>query len=115
MALTKFDIVKTPIITPKSVELYRELGQYTFQVHKKANKIMVKDAVKRLWDVDVEKVRIVNLPAKLKTANRRSFMSPGKKKAIVTLKKGYSIEIPGLFETMATQQPAAEKAQVEGK
>lgn len=111
MALSKYDIVKSPIITPKSVELYRTLGQYTFQVHPKANKVMVKDAVKRLWDVDVEKVRIVNLPAKLKTFNRHSFISSGKKKAIVTLKKGYKIEIPGLFETMASQQPAVEKAE----
>ena len=107
MELSIYNVIKSPIISTKSIDVYRKFGQYTFHIHKKANKTMVKDAVKRLWSVEVEKVCVVSLPDKAKSFNRKSFTASGKKKAIVTLKKGYKIEIPGLFETVESQQQVA--------
>ncbi|NDD54992.1 50S ribosomal protein L23 [bacterium] len=105
MELTRFDVIKRPLITTKTVELYKELGQYTFEVHLDANKSMVRDAVEKLWNVKVEKVRIIKLHGKNKAFNRRPYKGSDLKKAIITLAQGHKIEIPGLFETMTAQQP----------
>ncbi len=104
MELTRFDIIKRPLITTKTVDLYKKLGQYTFEVHLNANKSMVRDAVEKLWDVKVEKVRMIKLGGKLKSFNKRPYKGSDLKKAIITLVKGYKIEIPGLFESMTAQQ-----------
>jgi len=108
MELSIFDIIKRPLITTKSVGLYKKLGQYTFEIHTSANKLMVRDAVEKLWNVKVDKVRVINVPGKLKSFGRKEYESSDKKKAIVTLKKGYKVEIPGLFETMSTEHTARE-------
>lgn len=115
MELTKFDIIKRPLITPKTVDLYKNLGQYTFEVHIDANKPMIRDAVEKLWNVKVEKVRVINLDGKTKSFNRKPYKASNWKKAIIQLVKGHKIEIPGLFETMtAQQQVQAQDQQVAG-
>ena len=111
MELTRFDIIKRPLLTTKTVELYRELGQYTFEIHANANKSMVKDAIELLWNVKVAKVRTVTLKGKIKAFNRKHYKGSDLKKAIVTLAKGHKIEIPGLFETMTAQQQEAQQHQ----
>ena len=110
MELNIYDIIKAPIISSKSIDLYKRLGQITFEVNKFANKIMVKNAVEKIWDVKVDKVRVINLPGKNKIFARRAFQSPGKKKAIVTLKKGYKVEIPGMFESVGDGMSQVEVA-----
>lgn len=108
MELSIYNIIKRPLVTTKSVELYRKLGTYTFEVHTTANKVMIREAVQKLWNVEVDKVRVVRIPGKIKTFNRRQFESSDRKKALVTLKKGFKIDLPGMFETMApTQQSDA--------
>ena len=100
MELNIYDIIKKTVTTPKSVSIYGNLGKITFEVNKHANKIMVKQAVEKIWDVKVANVNIVNLKGKKKTFARKSFETSGVKKAIVSLKKGYKIDLPGHFETM---------------
>ncbi len=100
MELKVYDIIKQPIMTSRSFELYRKLGKLTFEVHTEANKCMIKDAVQKIWNVKVANVCVITVPAKLKTFGRREFLSSARKKAIITLKKGYKIEIPGMFESM---------------
>ena len=56
--------------------------------------------MEKIWNVKVENVCVVTVPAKLKAFGRKEFLTPAKKKAIITLKKGYKIEIPGMFESM---------------
>lgn len=113
MELTRFDIIKCPLITTKTVDLYKKLGQYTFEVPLSANKPMVRDAVEKLWNVKVAKVRIINLGGKLKSFNKRPYKGSDLKKAIVTLVQGYKIEIPGLFEatTLQTQSQVQQVAE----
>ena len=115
MELNIYDIIKKPVVTSKSVELYKKLGQLTFEINKVANKILVRKAVENIWNVKVAEVRIINIPGKEKVFARRSFVSPGKKKAIVTLKKGYKIEIPGLFESMGAVESAKANQSTEVK
>lgn len=110
MELSIYDIIKRRIITQKSVDLYKKFGKLTFEVHKDANKIMVREAVEKIWDVKVDNVRIMNYEGKNKLFGRRAFKSPDLKKAMVTLKSGYKIELPGSFETMGAQEaPRSEK------
>ena len=102
MELSIYNIIKRPLVTTKSVGLYKKLGLYTFEVHTSANKIMIREAVQKLWNVQVEKVRVVKIPGKIKVFNRKKFESSDRKKALVTLKKGFKIELPGMFESMAS-------------
>lgn len=116
MELSMFDIIKKPVITSKSVELYKKLGQITFEVNTTANRIDIRLAVEKIWNVQVAGVRVINITGKEKTFGRRPFMSSDKKKAIVTLKKGYKIEIPGMFEAMGAAEVAPEhETESEGK
>jgi len=100
MDLKSYDIIKNVFSTTKSNELFHKLGKMTFEVVKTANKVMVKRAVEDIWDVKVANVHILTIKGKQKSFARRLFQTPDRKKAIVTLKKGYKINLPGQFETM---------------
>ena len=116
MELSVFDIIKKPVITSKSVELYKKLGQITFEVNTTANKIDVRQAVEKIWNVKVASVSTANTSGMKKIFGRKRFVSSDKKKAVVTLKKGYKIEIPGMFEAMGVVEVAPEhEIETEGK
>lgn len=85
------DIVKRPIITEKSYGLMSE-GKYTFEVDKKANKLEVKQACEKLFDVKVEKVNVMNVRPKKRRVGRYEGFTPSVKKAIVTLAEGQTID-----------------------
>lgn len=89
-----YDIVKKVILTSKSLQSYLKLGHITFDVHLSANKPMIADAIRKIWNVEVEKVRVCRIAGKNKVAaGRREFRSSDRKKAMVTLKKGYKIDV----------------------
>lgn len=80
-----YDVIIRPVITEKSMSLMGD-RKYTFYVHPDANKIMIKEAVEKMFDgAKVEKVATVNKDGK----KRRRGMTVGRtaksKKAIVTL------------------------------
>jgi len=106
MEVSSYDIVKRIIMTEKSGDLFNRKGKITLEVAKDANKVVVRKAVEKIWDVRVSKVCIMNTPGKTKRFGRRPYFSPGKKKAIVTLQKGYKIEFPGQFESAGTEVAA---------
>lgn len=89
------DIIREPIVTEKSGYQSSELDQYAFVVDSRANKIQIKEAIEKAFDVEVEKVRVANMPAKIGRSARTRKMRTRKsayKKAIVTLADG-SIEL----------------------
>ncbi len=89
------EIIRRPVVTEKSNIAASELNQYTFAVDGKANKHQIKQAIELAWpDVSVEKVRVVNVPAKRSRRLRRlAVRKPGWKKAIITLTPGDRIEL----------------------
>ena len=89
-----YEILKRPVITEKSNFQSDILGQYTFEVDRRVNKHQVKQAVETVFDVTVERVRIINVPAKRarRYGRREVVRKPGWKKALVTLKPGDRIE-----------------------
>ena len=82
------DSIRSPIITEKATIL-SEQNKTVFKVHEKANKKTIKKNIEKLFKVNVIKVNIINQKKKLKIKKgRKSY-----KKAIVTLKKGQSIDL----------------------
>jgi len=93
---TIYDVLRRPLVTEKSNYQLSKLNQYTFVVSNDATKAMVKEAIEKIFEVNVTRVNIIRTPAKrsVRARNRRlSVRKPGVKKAIVTLAEGDSIEI----------------------
>jgi large subunit ribosomal protein L23 len=93
---TIYDILRRPIITEKSTYQSSKLNQFAFEVAKDANKAQIKEAVEKLFDVKVERVNVINVPAKRGVRGRgrhRVVRRPGYKKALVTLAEGQSIDV----------------------
>lgn len=89
-------ILIKPLITEKMTNLTADKGKYGFIVNPKANKIEIKKAIEKRFNVHVTDVRTINYKGKTKTQFRKSGRFVGKtskfKKAIVTLKEGETIE-----------------------
>lgn len=81
-----------PTITEKSTIL-QETGKYTFEIAPKANKVEVKEAVERNFNVTVMDVNICKLRGKRKRYGPRMAKQPDVKKAVVTLKQGDRINL----------------------
>ena len=86
------DSIRNPIITVKATIL-SEQNKTVFKVHSKANKKNIKKNIEKLLKVNVIKVNIINQKSKLKMKQGRKSYKTGYKKAIVTLKKGQSIDL----------------------
>ena len=94
--VSKYEILRRPIITEKSSYLNSQLNQVVFEVDLKATKTTIKEAVETVFDVKVLKVRTMIVSAKKKVAgNSRRLVSRRKKykKAIITLAEGDTIDI----------------------
>ena len=88
-------ILKSLRLTEKSNLQSAEIGQYTFDVFKDANKYAIKSAIEKVFDVSVTRVNIINQKGK-PSRNRKTGKSNYKsdyKKAVVTLKTGDTIEV----------------------
>tara|TARA_B100000941_G_scaffold225345_1_gene167564 strand:+ start:149 stop:442 length:294 start_codon:yes stop_codon:yes gene_type:complete len=86
------DSIINPIITEKATTL-SEQNKTVFKVHEKANKKIIKKNIEKLFKVNVIKVNIINQKTKLKMKQGRKSYKTGYKKAIITLKKGQSIDL----------------------
>ena len=94
-------IIIRPLFTEKMSQLEEIERKYAFQVKSSANKIVIKSEIEQKFDVKVEKVATMNRQGKLKDmtmkSGGRTIRTRGKrsdwKKAIITLKEGYSIDL----------------------
>lgn len=86
MKLTDYDIIIRPIITEKSMALMGD-RKYTFVVHKNANKVQIRNAIEKIFDVQVEKVFTMNYMGKKKRVRIHTGRRPDFKKAIVQLRE----------------------------
>ena len=91
---TIYDVLRRPLVTEKTNKQVYGLNQYSFEVRNDANRTMVKDAVEKLFNVDVVRVNVIVTPGKTKRNLRNRRLSVKKavsKKAIVTLAEGQKI------------------------
>ena len=86
------DSIRNPIITEKATIL-SEQNKTVFKVHEKANKVIIKKNIEKIFKVYVIKVNIINKKTKVKIRQGKKIYKSGYKKAIVTLKKGQSIDL----------------------
>jgi len=90
--IESYDIVKSMLRTEKGTQML-PYNKYLFIVDKKANKIEIKKAIEKIYSVKVDKINTVNLKGKKRRIRFKEGKRPDWKKALVTLKKGHTIEI----------------------
>ena len=86
------DSIRNPIITEKATIL-SEQNKTVFKVHSGANKKTIKKNIEKIFKVNVVKVNIINKKTKKKIKQGKLATKSGYKKAIITLKKGQSIDL----------------------
>ena len=87
-----FDKILSPVVTEKSTNL-SEQNKIVFKVPNKANKKNLKKNVEKIFKVNVTKINIINKKSRVKITRGRKVNVKGFKKAIITLKKGQSIDL----------------------
>ena len=87
-----YDKIISPLVTEKSTNL-SEQNKITFKVNSKANKINIKKNIESIFKVNVTKVNIIIKKTRIKNSRGKKIRVKGFKKAIITLKKGQSIDL----------------------
>ena len=87
-----YDKILSPVVTEKSTNL-SELNKITFKVPNGANKKNLKKNIEKIFKVSVTKINIINKKNRTKLTRGKKVKVSGYKKAIITLKKGQSIDL----------------------
>jgi large subunit ribosomal protein L23 len=89
------NVIKRPIVTEKGSAMKAEANKVVFEVAPTANKIDVKNAVEKLFDVKVTSVQTMVFRGKYKRVGNHSGRRQNWKKAVVTLKEGTDLDVFG--------------------
>jgi len=92
MKIHYLDKIISPNVTEKSTSL-SEFNKVVFKVKKNANKESIKKSIEKIFKVNVVKINTVNIREKVKMVRNKKAYKSGYKKAIITLKKGQSIDL----------------------
>ena len=87
-----YDQILSPVVTEKSTNL-SELNKITFKVRNGSNKKNLKKNIEKIFKVNVTKINIINKQNRTKLTRGKKVKVSGYKKAIITLKKGQSIDL----------------------
>jgi len=91
------DVLIKPVLSEKANKQSEKMNRYTFVVDRKANKLEIKKAVEQFYGVQVDEVNTSVVPSKLKSKYTKAGYvvgrKPAKKKAIVTVAEGDTIDI----------------------
>ena len=90
--LHTYDKILAPIVTEKSTVL-SEQNKIVFKVPYRANKKNLKSNIEKIFKVNVTKINIINKQNRTKLTRGKKVKVSGYKKAIITLKKGQSIDL----------------------
>jgi large subunit ribosomal protein L23 len=93
MDLKVYDIILGPVMTEKAYRLNKVDKKLVLRVHPQANKVQIKSALETLFGVKVDKVNVSVREGKRRQLNKRVIQGSDSKKAIVSLKEGYSIDL----------------------
>lgn len=92
--LHDYEVIVKPVITEKSMALMQNMNKVTVRVSDKANKIEIKDAFQRIFQVGVVDVKVSNhLPKETTRGGRYKGTISGYKKAVVTLAEGAALDL----------------------
>ena len=87
-----YDKIISPLVTEKSTNM-SEQNKVVFKVPSSANKKNLKSNIEKIFKVNVTKINIINKQKRTKFTRGRKVKISGFKKAIITLKKGQSIDL----------------------
>jgi large subunit ribosomal protein L23 len=90
------DVILAPVVSEKSYDLIEDLNTYTFVVDRRANKTEIRQAVTRVFDVEVLRVNTMNRKGKQKRTGWVVGRRSDTKRALVTLAPGDTIDIFGV-------------------
>ncbi len=90
---TAFDIIRRPCITEKAAAISSGSDKVVFEVHPDANKIEIREAIEKIFNVKVAKVRTINSMGKIKRVRLSAGRQASWKKAYITLQPGSSINV----------------------
>jgi len=88
-----YDIIVRPLVTEQGMHFANVKSAYSFEVNSRANKTQIKNAVEKIYNVKVEKVRTANRAGKYRRKGRNFGMTPSWKKAVVYLKPEFHIDL----------------------
>ncbi|MFZ5657746.1 MAG: 50S ribosomal protein L23 [Pseudomonadota bacterium] len=88
-----YSIIRAPRISEKTARLQEVSNQYVFEVSTEANKLEIKEAVEKIFGVNVRSVNVVNVKGKNKAFKFRMGRRGDWRKAYVTLAEGQSIDV----------------------
>ena len=87
-----YDKILSPLVTEKSTNM-SDQNKIIFKVPSKANKIILKKNIEKIFKVNVTKINIINKQPRKKVVRGKKVKVSGYKKAIITLKKGQNIDL----------------------
>jgi large subunit ribosomal protein L23 len=90
--MDSYQVIRRPLVTEKGTRQKKEANQLAFEVDRHANKIMVRNAIESIFKVKVVSVRMMNVKGKERRVGRNVGKTADRKKAIVRLAPGQSIE-----------------------
>lgn len=87
-----YQVLKRPLVTEKGTKQKEQANQIAFEVDRRANKILVRNAVENIFKVKVIGVKVINVKGKERRIGRNVGKKPDWKKAIVRIAPGEAIE-----------------------
>lgn len=91
--MNDFHVIIRPLVTEQGMHFANTRNAYSFEVHPKANKIQIRNAVERLYNVKVTDVRTANVRGKPRRRGRHFGRTRNWKKAVVVLHEDFHIDV----------------------
>lgn len=91
--MDNYGVIIRPLITEQGMHFANTKSAYSFEVDKKANKSQIKNAVEKIYNVKVQKVRTANRQGKVRRRGRNFGQTSSWKKAVVYLKPDFHIDL----------------------
>ena len=88
-----YDVIKRPLLTEKSTSISEKQNSYVFEVATCADKVEIKEAIEKLFEVKVKSINTMVTHGKMKRVGRHQGRRSKWKKAIVTLREGQKIQL----------------------
>jgi large subunit ribosomal protein L23 len=88
-----YNIIIRPLITEQGTHFANVKGAYSFEVNQKSNKVQIKNAVEKIYNVKVDKVRTANCKGKYRRKGKTMGMTSSWKKAVVYLEPDFHIDL----------------------
>lgn len=105
LKLSIYDIIRGPRMTQKIYRLHQDSKKIVLEVHPQANKLLIAEALKKLLNVEIEKISTKVRKGKNKRTGRHVFTGKTSKEAIITLKKGYSVDLMNMANVQSPVEP----------